>query len=106
MLVEIVTIEARNNSYPALQYPGIVVFSSQIQVPNALFLTSCMLVFHNSMEPCFIFLICYFLTINIKYFWQITDSKFLPENIVKLSMERAQVVKNYIKFMQLSNDQL
>lgn len=40
------------------------------------------------------------------YFRQIADNKFLPENIVKLSTERAQAVKHHIKFMQLSNDQL
>lgn len=62
--------------------------------------------FHDGMEPRFIPLARCFSTINIEYFLQIADNKFLPENIIKLSTERAQAIKHHVKFMQLSDDQL
>lgn len=88
MLVEIAEIKARNGSYSALQYLSIIISSSQIQAPNALFLTDCMPAFYNNMKSCFIFFIRYFSIIKIKYFKQITDNKFLPKIIVKLSKKR------------------
>lgn len=83
-----------------------IVLASHIQALNALFLTSCMPVFHNSIKPCFIPLAFYFSTINIKYFLQIANNKFLFKKIVKLNTKCAQTVKYYIKFIQLSINQL
>lgn len=62
--------------------------------------------FDDGMEPYNILLACCFLTINIEYFWQIADNKFLLKNIVKLNIKRAQTVKHHVKFMQLLDDQL
>lgn len=106
LLAEIAAMEAKNGQYPALQYPGVTVPGTQLQPPNTSFLTGRMPAFHDGMEPRFIPLARRFPTINVEYFRQIADNKFLPENIVKLSTERAQAVKHHVKFMQLSDDQL
>ena len=86
LLAEIATMEARNGSYPALHYPGMVVPGPQMQAPNASFLTGHMPAFHDGMKR-FIPLARRFATINVEYFRQIADNKFLPENIIKLSIE-------------------
>ena len=37
LLAETAAMEARNGSYPALQYPGMGVYGSHMQAPNASF---------------------------------------------------------------------
>lgn len=97
-------MEAKNRQYSALQYLKVAIPETQLQLPNILFLTSDTPVFHINIEHHFIPLVRHFPAINIDYFQQIANNKFLLKNIVNLSMEHAQMIKYHVKFVQLLNN--
>lgn len=86
-------MEARNVQYSALQCSGVAGSGAQLQAPNPSLLTGRMPAFHEGIELRFTPIARRFPTINVEHFRQIADNKFrkfLPENIVKLSTERAR----------------